>query len=51
MVEAGAAVKEDDGRDLAHYRSFGTEFCALNIKEELGFTNLDTHYETPDPLL
>lgn len=47
MVEARGAVEEDGGRDFAHSRAFGVEFCALDIEEEFGVANLYTHDLNP----
>ena len=43
MVEAGAAVQEDDGRHLAHHRAVGPQLRAFHIEEQSDIANIYAH--------
>src|SRR5271154_81888 len=43
MVEAGAAVQEDDGRHLAHHGAVGPQLRAFHVEEQSDVANIYTH--------
>jgi hypothetical protein len=53
VVEAGAAVEQDDRRTLPHRHPVGDEFRPIHIDEQPNVANRDEHGATltGDPLL
>ena len=43
MVEAGAAVQEDDGRHLAHHGAVGPQLRAFDVEEQSDVANIYAH--------
>src|SRR5260370_1428769 len=43
MVEAGAAMQQHDGGNLAHRRAVGTQFRTFDIEEQRDIANFNAH--------
>jgi len=43
MVEAGAAVEENDGWNFAHVGTVGAKLGALDIEKEPGIADFEAH--------